>query len=210
MAWPRFPDRRESLRLRSFVFALSVPVLLLWAGTLGYMAIEGWTAFDALYMTVTTITAVGFMELHPLSRAGRVFTMSVALVGVFSLFYAASAVIRGIVSGLSLRDRRPAHGPGRPAPVGGGLHRAGHAPGLLRAADRGDGDPGGKRPGRSQVTDQRVRAELGIIIVAIKRADGQMTFNPAPDVTMQGGDTLIALGHRQQLERLETLARGEG
>jgi voltage-gated potassium channel len=57
------------------------------------------------------------------------------------------------------------------------------------------------------VRDRRLREELGIIIVAIKRADGAMQFNPPPEALIAPGDTLISLGHRQQLERLEALCR---
>jgi voltage-gated potassium channel len=51
-----------------------------------------------------------------------------------------------------------------------------------------------------------IRQDLGIIVVAIKRSDGQMTFNPASEFVLSPSDTLIALGHRKQLDRLEALA----
>jgi hypothetical protein len=76
-----------------------VPVLLVVLGTLGYRAVEGWSVFDALYMTVITITTVGFLEVQPLSTEGRTFTMLLALGGVFTMFYAASELIRVMVSG---------------------------------------------------------------------------------------------------------------
>ena len=43
------------------------------AGTAGYILIEGWSVADAFYMTVTTVTTVGYGEVHPLSPAGRAF-----------------------------------------------------------------------------------------------------------------------------------------
>jgi voltage-gated potassium channel len=82
-----------------FLLALLVPVLLILVGTLGYHLIEGWDSFDALYMTVITLTTVGFNEVHPLSPAGQVFTMFLALGGIFTLFYAAAEIIRAVVSG---------------------------------------------------------------------------------------------------------------
>ncbi len=51
-------------------------------GTAGYVIIEGWPVFDALYMTVTTMTTVGYMEVHPLSHAGRIFNIGVVIFGV--------------------------------------------------------------------------------------------------------------------------------
>ena len=67
-------------------------------------------------------------------------------------------------------------------------------------------ETGSALAGRS-LKDSRLRQELGIIIVAIKKPDGRMVFNPSPDVPMEVGDLLITLGHREQLDRLETLAR---
>jgi len=46
--------------LRHLIIAIIVLLILLIAGTVGYRLIEGWSFFDALYMTVTTITTVGF------------------------------------------------------------------------------------------------------------------------------------------------------
>lgn len=76
-----------------------LPLLLLLSGTAGYAIIEGWSAFDALYMTVITLTTIGFGETHPLSGGGRLFTMALALGGIFSLFYAGTEVVRFTVSG---------------------------------------------------------------------------------------------------------------
>jgi len=58
------------------------------AGTAGYVLIEGWSLSDAFYMTVITITTVGYGEVHPLSPAGRAFTVAIILTGVGSFFYA--------------------------------------------------------------------------------------------------------------------------
>jgi voltage-gated potassium channel len=51
-------------------------------GVTGYMVIEGWSFLDSLYMTVTTLTTVGFREVHPLDQSGRIFTLTVIVVGV--------------------------------------------------------------------------------------------------------------------------------
>jgi voltage-gated potassium channel len=89
----------RAARLRGFLIALAVPLLLMALGTIGYMKIEHWRFLESLYMTVITITTVGFGEVHPLHSEGRVFTMALTLMGVFTLFYSATAVIRGIISG---------------------------------------------------------------------------------------------------------------
>jgi voltage-gated potassium channel len=89
------------LRRRLILFAV-VPVLLLLVGTFGYYLIEWprYTLFDGLYMTVITLTTVGYEEIHnPLSTAGRVFTILLLLGGVFLLFYMVTDGIRFIVSG---------------------------------------------------------------------------------------------------------------
>ncbi|MBA3051818.1 MAG: potassium channel protein [Candidatus Omnitrophota bacterium] len=54
------------------------------AGTFGYMLIEKWNLMDSLYMTSITLSSIGFGEVHPLSPAGKIFTMVLILFG-FSL-----------------------------------------------------------------------------------------------------------------------------
>lgn len=58
-------------------------------GTVGLVLIEGWNVFDALYMSVITITTVGFSEIHPLSTAGRSFIIAYLVVGIGVFFYGA-------------------------------------------------------------------------------------------------------------------------
>lgn len=330
------------MQLRRYLLALGVPFLLGLLGTLGFVLIEGWQPFDALYMTVITITTVGFMEVHPLGTGGRVFAMLLALGGVFTLFYAATDVIRGVVTGelrgvlgrqrmerelAKLKDHLIVCGYGRMGRlvcrefssqglpfviidaveaeltgfdlrhgislVGDAtsdevLKRAGveRARGLVTVA-ASDADnlyitmsarvlnerlfivaraeneeaerklaragatrvvspyviggqrvaqavlrpavmdfielatrsehlelqieevtvaPGSSLAGRT-LRDSGLRRELGIILVAIRKPSGQMVFNPASDVALQVEDVLIVLGHRQQLDRLETLGR---
>ena len=48
--------------------------------------------------------------------------------------------------------------------------------------------------------------ELGIIVVAIKKEDGTMKFNPSSDSVLKSGDTLVALGETSKLKRLERIA----
>jgi voltage-gated potassium channel len=330
-----------ALRITRFIFALCVPVLLVAGGTVGYVVIEGWPWFDALYMTVTTLTTVGFGETHPLSREGRTFTMLLLLGGVFTLFYAATEIIRAVVSGevrgvlgrqrmernlSEMRNHLVVCGFGRMGllvcrefsavglpfvlierqgellrdfaiPYGIALEgdatsdevlrRAGveRARGLVSAA-ASDADNlyitmsarflndklfivaraeeegaekkllraganrvvspyaiGGQRVaqavlrpnvmdfialatrsehielqieeteirsgsplGGRTLKDSRIRQELGIIIVAIKKPDGTMIFNPAPEIVMEPRDLMITLGPRQQLDRLEVMA----
>jgi voltage-gated potassium channel len=54
--------------------------------------------------------------------------------------------------------------------------------------------------------DSGIRQKLNIIVVAIKRASGEMLFNPSPGTQIFAGDTLIALGMRQSLDELEKMA----
>ena len=51
------------------------------------MLIEGWSAWDALYMTIISLTTVGYREVHPMSRAGEAFTMFVLVGGVGTVLY---------------------------------------------------------------------------------------------------------------------------
>ncbi len=76
-------------------------------GTAGYMLLEGWPFIDSLYMTVLTLTAVGFTEVHPLDTSGKVFTIALIVLGVTVVVLALSLVARAIAEGgLGERGRR--------------------------------------------------------------------------------------------------------
>jgi len=89
--------------MRVLIMGSLVILLLLVAGTLGYHLIEGWGPVDSFYMTLITLTTIGFKEAHPLSDTGRVFTIALILFGVGTLAVVWSSATRFITEG-SLRD----------------------------------------------------------------------------------------------------------
>ena len=331
--------------IRHLRFSLSILVGVIALGTLGYVTIEGWSAFDALYMTVITLATVGFKEVHELSPQGKLFTILLIVFGAGIIAYAVGSLIQIMVEGQLRRilgrrklekqiDKLSGHyivcGYGRigtlicrefaarPIPFvvvekdpvlceklgnEGMLFVRGDATddetlmaaGILRARGlitavtsdtenvyitltaRGlnpdmyilarSGEEGSekklRRAGASKVispytigasrmaqailrpsvvdfieiatagrnlelqleeirvapdsvladkslVDSGVRKELGVIIVGIKKQNGQMLFNPAPTTPIEGGDILITLGEPQAIHNLEGLATQEG
>ncbi len=69
------------------------------AGVAGLMVIEGWSFIDALYMTVITISTVGFSEVHPLSQIGKFFIIILIIFGVGAYIYIISIVAEYLVAG---------------------------------------------------------------------------------------------------------------
>jgi voltage-gated potassium channel len=84
--------------------AFMLLVLVVLYGTAGFVVIEGWPAWDALYMTITTVTTVGYREIHPLSRAGEVFNLTLIVAGVGTVLYTLSAMMALLVEG-ALQNR---------------------------------------------------------------------------------------------------------
>ena len=323
-----------------------VPILLFVVGTLGYRLIEGpvWTWFDSLYMTAITLMTIGYQEVHPLSTAGRAFTIVLSLAGVFTLLYAGVELIRTVVSGelreglgrqlmertlANMKDHAIVCGYGRmgrkvckefeeqkqayviierdeelledfqskhgvyvegDATSDEVLRRAGveRARALLavvasdaenlyitlsarllneklvivaRAEEEG-AEVKFRRAGANHVVspyvtggfrlaqavmrptvvdflelamrsdylemqieeidlpqgsplagqtlgERRVHEQLGVIVIAIKRANGELVSNPTGSTTLEAGSTLVVLGHRDQLDRLEKMAAGK-
>ena len=62
--------------------------IMVFGGTLGYMLIEDYSLLEAVYMTIITMSTVGFMEVQPLSEAGRIFTIGLIFINItlFTLF----------------------------------------------------------------------------------------------------------------------------
>jgi len=73
--------------------------ILVAVGILGYTIIEKWTVLDSVYMVVITLSTVGFEVVHPLSPAGKIFTIFIIVGGVGSAIYAAGQVVEIIVAG---------------------------------------------------------------------------------------------------------------
>jgi voltage-gated potassium channel len=312
---------------------------LLLIGSLGFVWLEGWNFFDALYMTVTTLTTVGYGEIHPLDRIGRLYNMVLILSGMGVMFYIVGSLARVVIEGelqavlgrrklikhirrlknhyilcgfgrigeiiaRHLKDRglslvvvehKPAMAPrleelGHYFIVGdatreetlleAGIERAkglisvvssdadnvyvvltarslnpnlfivargedvGSEKKLLRAGANKVESPyrmGGQKMAQTimrptvvtfmelamkegvdwtmeeiavgpasallgvPLADSGIRQNLNLILVAIKRADGEMLFNPSHETQILAGDTLIALGLRKNLDALEEM-----
>jgi voltage-gated potassium channel len=326
---------------RRFVLLVSLSLGLVVFGTAGYMIIEGWNLLDAVYMTVITLSTIGYGEIQPLSDRGKVFTILLILGGAFTFLYTAAEIVRAVISGevaemLGKQQRERAladvtdHiivcGYGRMGKLvcrefsrdevpfvlidirddvvrdfdlPGGLALIGDATSdevlkrahieraralvtvmasdadnlfttlsarllrsdlfivarveaveseakLLRAGANRVVSPyqiGGSRVAQAvlrptvvdfielatrtehmdlqleetrlaadsplagcMLKDSRLRTDLKVIVVAIKKAGGHMNYNPAPDTVLEPGDTLVAIGHKEQLDQLETLA----
>ena len=314
-------------------------VALLVGGSLGFVWLEGWNFFDALYMTVTTLTTVGYGEVHPLDRIGRIYNMVLILAGMGVMLYIVGSLARVVIEGelqavlgkrklikhiKSLKDHYIICGFGRIGEIiarqlkgrglslvvvdknpeniprleelgydfitgdatrdevllEAGIERAkglvavvasdadnvyivltarslnpqlfivarGEEPGaeqkLLRAgADKVESPyhMGGQKMAHTilhptvvtfmelamkegvewsmeeiavgqtspllgvPLKDSGIRQKLDLILVAIKRADGDMLFNPSHETPILAGDTLIALGLRKNLDALEEM-----
>jgi voltage-gated potassium channel len=98
----RFPlseeyEVRTTLR-RVWIAFLALGIITT-VGVLGYMLLEGWSFIDALYMTVITLTTVGYKEVHELDTTGQLWTMLLLITGVGTLFYAAVSSVELAVEG---------------------------------------------------------------------------------------------------------------
>ena len=91
-------DEREVNDWRRLRIALLVLAGIMIVGTIGYL-ILGFPLLDAVYQAVTTLTTVGFREVHPLSSAGKIFTIVLILFGVGTALYALGVLIQTLVEG---------------------------------------------------------------------------------------------------------------
>ena len=83
--------------LRRLAYLATGIVLTFVMGTVGFTVIEGYPLFDAFYMTLITITTVGYAEIHPLSHAGRVFNSFLIFFGVTVMFFAIGAMTQSLI-----------------------------------------------------------------------------------------------------------------
>ena len=89
-------QEKSSLTIK---IGIGVIISLIVIGTLGYHLIEGWEIIDSLYMTIITITTVGFKEVEPLSTGGKIFTMVLIVTSLSSLIYVGTSIARFVFDG---------------------------------------------------------------------------------------------------------------
>jgi voltage-gated potassium channel len=82
---------------RRLLFIAGALLLILAGGTFGFIFIEHYPPFDAFYMTLITISTVGYAEVHPLSHAGRVFNSFLILFGVTIMLLAVGGMTQAII-----------------------------------------------------------------------------------------------------------------
>ncbi len=82
---------------RRFLFLIAAVLVTLAIGTVGFTVIADYPPFDAFYMTLTTMTTVGYGEIHPLGRAGRIFNSFLIVFGVTTIFIAIGAMTQTII-----------------------------------------------------------------------------------------------------------------
>jgi voltage-gated potassium channel len=89
----QWTDTRRRIQL-----AVTALALVLVAGSVGYYAL-GFSLIDAVYQTVTTVTTVGFREVHPLGTVGKTFTVVLILAGVGTALYTFGVVLEALIEG---------------------------------------------------------------------------------------------------------------
>ena len=84
-------------------YKLFLPLIIIGAiiliGVIGFMLIEGFSLLDALYMTIVTVTTVGYEEVHELSKAGMIFNMLLIISSFATFAYALAKLTQYIVDG---------------------------------------------------------------------------------------------------------------
>ncbi len=91
--------RQQSPILRNVYLTLGILVAILGIGISGFMLLEGFSLLEAFYMTVITLSTVGFGEVHPLSAGGKLFT-ALLIISSFGIFaYGISQITRALLSG---------------------------------------------------------------------------------------------------------------
>ena len=86
-------------RTTHLIIVVLASALLVALGTVGYMLIENWSMLDSLYMTVITLSTIGYGEVHAVSQPGRIFTLVLIFLGVGFFLYVIGNVVQFLVEG---------------------------------------------------------------------------------------------------------------
>lgn len=93
----KFDERLSTVSATKIARGFFILIMVLSFGTIGYMILEKWKFLDALYMTVITITTVGFREVGQVSEAGRIFTIFIIFSGMGIIAYILGTTAQAMV-----------------------------------------------------------------------------------------------------------------
>jgi voltage-gated potassium channel len=100
-----FEQKYRQIQKQLMAGAIALALVFL-SGTLWYKFVEGWHWSDAVYMTVITLATVGFGEVNPLGDRGRIFTISLIVMGVISIGYIVNRFTEALIQGYFQEGRR--------------------------------------------------------------------------------------------------------
>jgi voltage-gated potassium channel len=93
----------RSIKGMTLSYKLFLPLIIIGAiiltGVIGFMVIERYSFLDALYMTVVTVTTVGYEEVHELSKAGMIFNILLIISSFATFAYALAKITQYVVDG---------------------------------------------------------------------------------------------------------------
>lgn len=90
---------RMNTRYSKLFLPLIIIGAIIFAGVIGFMLIEKFSLLDALYMTIITVTTVGYEEIHQLSKAGMIFNMLLIISSFATFAYALAKLTQYVVDG---------------------------------------------------------------------------------------------------------------
>jgi voltage-gated potassium channel len=84
---------------KKIIIAALLLIIIISVGIFGYIMIESFGLIDAIYMTMITLTTVGFGEVHPLSQSGKIFTAALSFISLGFFAYSISLITTHFVEG---------------------------------------------------------------------------------------------------------------
>jgi len=89
----------KSRFFKSIYFFVGLLLAILVAGTAGFMLVEGWGFIDSMFMTIITVSTVGFREVHPLSNGGMIFTAALIILSFGTFAFAIKSITNFLAGG---------------------------------------------------------------------------------------------------------------
>lgn len=87
------------MRFKKKLLVPAIVIVIMFTGIIGYMLIEGWSFLDSVYMTIITLSTVGYGEVHQVGPSGRIFTVFLILFGIILITYTAGWVTKNFIEG---------------------------------------------------------------------------------------------------------------
>jgi len=186
------------------IFVSLMLFVVLGVGSIGYQLIEGYTPLDAMYMSVITVTTVGYSEVAPLSETGKMFTIALILVGVGIAIFSISLIADWFIQKINRMQHLALNQPADNEQIEEGMESQEVFDDIKKSTKLAifQIKSSSKLIGMSKIS---VLKKYGLIMIAVEDQKNRFNVNVPFEGQIRSNSKIIMMGAEKKLKKVEKL-----